>query len=268
MPFASPQRSREPKPAELRNCCCSKSRVRPSFGRTLSLKGADLMVPQRAGVRVPLLKVLLRWFFHHLYHSLAGAYDLVASLVSLGRWFRWIELVIPFIHGPHVLELAHGTGHLQRQLAVRGFGVFGVDESWQMSARIMRRARRSGMAPPLLVRALPRDLPFAAQRFESVVATFPTEFIFRQRSLQEIHRLLKIEGRLIILPIAWIVGGSPLEKAAAWLFAFTRQVPASPEEWLRGSLEQPLRAAGFRVEVNRVCAMQSIALIVVATRVA
>ena len=32
---------------------------------------------------------LLDFFFHHLYHSLAFAYDWVAWTVSLGRWIEW-----------------------------------------------------------------------------------------------------------------------------------------------------------------------------------
>jgi hypothetical protein len=77
--------------------------------------------------------------------------------------------------------------------------------------------------------------------------------------------MLKSGGRLVVLPVAWIVGSSLFEKAAAWLFAFTRQVPPSPEEWIGAKLAQPLEAVGFKVEVRRLEAMKSIALVVVAT---
>jgi ubiquinone/menaquinone biosynthesis C-methylase UbiE len=210
---------------------------------------------------------LLRWFFHHLYHSLAWLYDFVANAVSLGRWFMWIDLVIPFLQGTRILELAHGTGHLQSQLAnLQGLTSFGLDESRQMAALTKRRAVAAGHAAPNLVRAVARETPFPAATFDAIVATFPTEFIFQPVALHEVHRLLKPGGRLVVLPVAWIVGRSCLEKAAAWLFAFTRQVPPSPEEWIRARLAQALQAASFEVAVHRLDAMDSIALVVVATK--
>jgi ubiquinone/menaquinone biosynthesis C-methylase UbiE len=214
------------------------------------------------------LRPLLRWFFHNLYHSLAWTYDFVAGVVSLGRWFRWIDLVIPFLQGTTVLELGHGTGHLQHRLAdAQGLTLFGLDESRQMAALTRRRALAAGRAAPNLVRAVAHKVPFPAATFHAIVATFPTEFIFQPVPLSEVHRLLKSDGRLVVLPVAWIVGRSFFEKAAAWLFAFTRQVPPSPEEWIRAKLAQPLQAAGFQVELHRIDSMESIALVVVATKV-
>jgi len=55
---------------------------------------------------------LLGCFFEMLYHQLAAAYDLVAWLVSFGRWYRWVEKVIPLISGRDVLEIGIGTGYL------------------------------------------------------------------------------------------------------------------------------------------------------------
>lgn len=213
------------------------------------------------------LRSFLRWFFHHLYHSMAWTYDLVAGAVSLGRWFQWIDLVIPFLRGQRVLELGHGTGHLQRKLAgTQGITYFGLDESRQMAVLTRRRAQIAGHAPPKQVQAVAQAAPFPRATFDSIVATFPTEFVFQPIPLRQVHRMLKPGGRLVILPVAWIVGSSLLEKAAAWLFAFTRQVPPSPEAWIGGKLAQPLQAAGFQVEVRRLEANTSIALVVVATK--
>lgn len=219
----------------------------------------------------PALRVLgplLRWFFYHLYHSLAWTYDLVAGIVSLGRWFLWIDSVIPFLQGSRVLELAYGTGHLQSQLAkLQGLTSFGLDESRQMATLTKRRVLAAGRAAPNLVRAVAHEIPFPAATFDTIVATFPTEFIFQPVPLHEVHRLLKPGGCLVVLPVAWIVGRGFVERAAAWLFAFTRQVPPSPQEWIRAKLTQPLQAAGFQVAVHRLDAMDSIALVVVATKV-
>ena len=220
-----------------------------------------------AGPVARFLRSLLRWIFYHLYHSLAWTYDGVANTVSLGRWFVWIDSVIPFIQGTHVLELGHGTGHLQSRLAgTHGLTSFGLDESRQMAGFTVRRARAAGQAAPKLVRAIVHSMPFESSTFDSVVATFPTEFIFQVTSLREIHRLLKVDGRLVVLPVAWLLGRGFFEQAAAWLIAFTRQVPPSPEDWVRARLAQPLRSAGFQVDVHRINSLQSIALVVVATK--
>jgi ubiquinone/menaquinone biosynthesis C-methylase UbiE len=222
----------------------------------------------RSAPELRVLRPLLRWFFYQLYHSMAWTYDFVASAVSLGRWFSWIDSVIPFLRGTRILELGYGTGHLQYRLAeMHGLASIGLDESRQMAFLTKRRSRAARHTAPSLVRAVAQTMPFPAATFHTIVATFPTEFIFQTVPLREIHRLLRSGGRLVVLPVAWIIGRGLFEKAAAWLFAFTRQVPPSPEEWIRAKLAQPLQEAGFQVQLHRLDAMESIALIVVATKV-
>jgi hypothetical protein len=46
----------------------------------------------------------------------------------------------------------------------------------------------------------------------------------------------------IVLPLAWITGQKPLERAAAWLNRITGEAP----EWNEKSLD-PLKKAGFMV---------------------
>src|SRR3989337_1455537 len=72
------------------------------------------------GPIVRLLTGFLRFFFQHLYTTLAPAYDLIAWTVSMGQWNQWVGTALePLPAGP-LLELGHGTGHLLRDLAVRG----------------------------------------------------------------------------------------------------------------------------------------------------
>jgi SAM-dependent methyltransferase len=181
----------------------------------------------------------LRWFFHHLYHSLAWTYDFVASSVSLGRWFLWIDSVIPFLQGARILELGHGTGHLQHRFAdMPGLTPFGLDESRQMAALTKRRARAAGHAAPN-GRAWPR-LPF--QQKHTVVATFPTEFIFQ---LVPLARFIgaEVNGRLVVLPVAWIVGRTS-SKGGCRLFAFTRG--ALPRRMGSGKTDAAAPGRGLR----------------------
>ena len=66
-----------------------------------------------------LIARLLNFFYRHLYHGLAFAYDAVAVLVSFGQWVEWTKATLPFIEGTRLLELGHGPGHLQRLLLDR-----------------------------------------------------------------------------------------------------------------------------------------------------
>ncbi|HMP40463.1 MAG TPA: class I SAM-dependent methyltransferase, partial [Roseiflexaceae bacterium] len=77
--------------------------------------------------------------------------------------------------GP-TLELGCGPGHLQQQLAESGMPVYGIDASPFMIRRSRRRADRNGYAFQLL-RADARRLPFANRCFDTVMATFPSDYI-------------------------------------------------------------------------------------------
>jgi ubiquinone/menaquinone biosynthesis C-methylase UbiE len=128
------------------------------------------------------LAAFLRLFFRLLYHEFAWSYDLVAWLVSLGRWKRWVFTSLPYLTGPSILELGHGPGHLQAALAGKGLSVAGVDASRQMTRQAYRRLQREKYQPRL-ARAKAPALPFAAHSFDQVVATFPTEYILQPGSL-------------------------------------------------------------------------------------
>jgi ubiquinone/menaquinone biosynthesis C-methylase UbiE len=168
----------------------------------------------------------MRFFFRLLYHEFAWSYDLVAAVVSLGRWNEWVASALPFLHGPRILEIGHGPGHLQLALHERGFLPVGLDESHQMGRQARRRIKTRGYRP-LLIRGKANDLPLTSSSFDQVVATFPSEFIFQPATLDEIRRVLLPSGELIVLPAAWITGASFLERMAAALSRITGQTP----EW-------------------------------------
>jgi|WetSurMetagenome_2_1015567.scaffolds.fasta_scaffold154350_3 ubiquinone/menaquinone biosynthesis C-methylase UbiE len=143
------------------------------------------------------MHAILRVIYDLLYHPFAWSYDLVAGFVSFGQWIGWVEAIIPLVQGSKVLELGFGPGHLQMRLVLKGFQVYGLDESPQMTRQASRRLRRNGTAVNL-VRGLSQNLPFDSL-FDTVVATFPSEYIFDPKTMGEISRVLLPEGRLIIL---------------------------------------------------------------------
>jgi ubiquinone/menaquinone biosynthesis C-methylase UbiE len=190
-----------------------------------------------------LMHSLLRFFFKMLYHQFAWSYDLVAGLVSLGRWKEWVESVLPWLGG-RVLEIGFGPGHLQVVLHRRGLAAFGLDESRQMCRLAHRRLAKKGFVPNL-IRGLGQNQAFEADAFDTVVATFPAEYIFDAHTLSETSRVLKPGGKLIIVLSAWITGQGFMERLAAWLFEITGQAKAI-EAALR-TAQSHLQSSGFSV---------------------
>ena len=189
------------------------------------------------------MRKLLGLFFQLLYHPFAWTYDLVAAVVSLGRWQDWVLQARPFLHG-RVLEIGYGPGHLQAALNEAGLEAFGLDESRQMSRQAGRRLRKKGY-PVRLTRGYAQSLPFQAGSFDCVAATFPSEFIFETQTLAEIRRVLKPGGQLVLVPSAWITGKNGLERLAAGLFRLTGQ--AGVLELVLPSMQGRIAASGFSV---------------------
>lgn len=224
------------------------------------------------------MKAFLRIFFDLLYHPFAFAYDFVAATVSFGQWKNWILEVIPFIEGKRTLEIGHGPGHLHRVLLDRGLVAVAMDESAAMgrlakrnlapSLRAKRqRARRvsnlqnnektssqHGIASSgdallamtgNLTRGLGQQLPFASGSFDSVIATFPAEYITEARTLSEVRRCLSDGGRFIVLPAAM-----PKSGFLEWLYRVTGETPSNALEFIRERMEKPFVQAGFDVETH------------------
>jgi ubiquinone/menaquinone biosynthesis C-methylase UbiE len=201
---------------------------------------------------------ILRFFFHHLYHGLAFTYDLVAALVSFGQWNKWILTVLPFIEGTRVLELGHGPGHLQRILRERGLATIGLDESAQMGRLARRRLLHAGDKSFQLIRGIGQALPFAAETFDSLVATFPAEYIFEAQTAAEAWRTLKNGGRLIVLPVAW-----PKNRFLTWLYRVTNEAPSEALNIVKAKMGQPFSRAGFEVKVEVLEVKSSVLLFVI-----
>ena len=219
------------------------------------------------------MKALLRYFFGLLYHQFAFTYDLVAAAVSFNRWKGWVLQVIPFIEGTRILEIGHGPGHLQRALLSNPDRmVVGIDESAQMGqlarrnlTRFLHSAHRLS-TPNTELRAytqlslttgIAQFLPFPNESFDTVVATFPTEYITDPLTLAEVQRCLRKNGRLITLPVAL-----PKNLLLDWLFKVTHQRPTEALEVIQTRLKEPFVTAGFITEVETLDLRSGILLII------
>jgi ubiquinone/menaquinone biosynthesis C-methylase UbiE len=208
------------------------------------------------------MKTPLRFFFKLLYHQLAFAYDLVAAVVSVGQWKNWISSILPFITGTRILEIGHGPGHLQRILLSRSLDSVAIDESKPMG--LLAQRNTSGKA--LLTRAIAQGLPFADASFDTVIATFPAEYINDPLTLAEVRRCLSEGGRFIVLPVALQMGRKPLERLMSLLFRITRQSLVDPLEEVKEKLSIPFVEAGFEVEVKELQVKSSLLLVLISSR--
>lgn len=172
---------------------------------------------------------LLRVFFSLLYGPFAWAYDAVAWLVSLGRWQEWTRTALPHAHG-RTLEVGCGPGHLLTTMQQRARNAFGLDESRQMVALAVRRLKKHGL-PTRLTRARAQALPYPALTFDTVIATFPSEYILDQETLKEIHRVLTPGGKLVVVAMVWFTGARLAHRLLRWLFRATGESQEMERFW-------------------------------------
>jgi SAM-dependent methyltransferase len=152
-------------------------------------------------VRRPFPHRVYLWACDRLYTELAGVYDPVSWLVSLGGWDAWRRLALAEARG-RVLELGYGTGALLATLAVADGDVVGLELSPAMQRVAVRRFAQAGLHPAQ-ARARAEQMPLAAASFDTALATFPAPYILEPATLDECRRVLRPGGRLVIVGL-WV----------------------------------------------------------------
>ncbi len=138
------------------------------------------------------------WATTMLYGPLAWAYDVVAWLVSFGYWSRWRLDALEYLKAGSVLEIGFGTGGLLAALVEGGMDVTGLELSPQMHTVTGRKLRKREMNVKR-VRGKSESLPFHTQSFDNVISTFPSNYILDQRTMCEVFRVLRGNGRWVVL---------------------------------------------------------------------
>ncbi len=142
---------------------------------------------------------VLRSLFEALYHNRL-LYWLASTIPFAGQWRTWQRLVIPRLVGSDVLETGCGIGTLLTDMAEAGYTCSAVERSSQMLAATRDRLRHHGLEGKVALRqGVAQDLPYPDASFDSVVSTFPTDYIFDPATTREMARVLCVGGRLLIV---------------------------------------------------------------------
>lgn len=204
-----------------------------------------------------------------LFGAVAPRYDILNTLISFGchsQWRKFAAACADLRPGQSALDVCCGTGDMAIALAraAPGSTVVGVDFASAMlepfAAKVRKAPRgRAGTYHPICADAL--TLPLRDGSFDAATAAFGLRNIpERGRALQEMHRVLKTGGRLVILDAAKPRG--PLARmlfnvhfrvmvpVIGWLFTgwwgLYSYLPASLERYpSREELAELVRHSGF-----------------------
>lgn len=217
---------------------------------------------------------VVAWAFRRFYREFAWTYDTVAGLVSLGQWYEWTGAAQGFLRGS-VLELGCGTGHMQEALITTyPEPAYGLDASPQMIALARKRVQRAGRQAQL-VQGDARLLPFADATFQTVLATFPSNYISYQVTLTEIRRVLSAGGQLVVIDAAGFTTRGLYEQLIGFIYKLVLlrgpgievteiQSASSGPGPTRHLYHELLEPAGFTVTTHTVRLRQSFVTVFVA----
>ncbi len=148
-------------------------------------------------------------YVKHLFTRIAGVYDLMNTVMSLGLHQHWRRYALKKINHPspgRVLDLCTGSGDFAfeavNQLARPDF-VVGIDFCWEMLVQGRRKlATRKNGARLSFILGDALKLPFANDSFDVVTIGWGLRNLAGiQRGLQEIYRVLKRGGYFVCLDL-------------------------------------------------------------------
>jgi demethylmenaquinone methyltransferase/2-methoxy-6-polyprenyl-1,4-benzoquinol methylase len=138
-----------------------------------------------------------------MFDELAGRYDLLNDLLSVGQvrlWRRVVARAVAARPGEQVLDLAAGTGTSTATFAAGGADCVACDFSLGMLRAGMRRVRAAPEGPrPAFVAGDALRLPFRDGVFDAVTISFGLRNVARpEQALAEMLRVTRPGGRLVV----------------------------------------------------------------------
>ena len=166
-----------------------------------------------------------------MFDDIATDYDALNHIMSLNvdrSWRRRAlkEIIIPD-RSQKIMDLACGTGDFSIAIAgamSQDSHVTGVDISEGMLAVMKRKVEDAGLTDRIdITVGSGEELPFQENSFDAVTIAFGIRnFEDREQGLREIQRVLKPDGRIIILELS-----EPSNPVIRWVYNlyFTRIMP-------------------------------------------
>lgn len=135
-----------------------------------------------------------------MFDKIVKRYDFLNHLFSFGQDIIWRKKMakeaIISSENCLVLDLASGTGDSAKELLKRGGKVIAVDISYEM----LKVAKKKLKNQIFICCASSYQLPFADESFDAVTCAFGIRNMHdTEKALKEIHRVIKREGRVVIL---------------------------------------------------------------------
>lgn len=179
------------------------------------------------------------------YTAIARPYDLAVRLLPV--WKTWLRRALPHIVGPRVLEVSFGTGYLISQYAGT-FEAHGIDYNRKM-VTIARRNVSRARGKAELIQGNVEALPYPDASFNTVVNTMAfSGYPNGMRALLEMKRVLRNDGRLILIDVTFPPDGNWLGSRLAMLWErsgdILRDLPALFRECALDHTDESIGAWG------------------------
>jgi demethylmenaquinone methyltransferase/2-methoxy-6-polyprenyl-1,4-benzoquinol methylase len=162
-----------------------------------------------------------------MFDAIAGRYDLLNRILSLGQDVRWrkaLKQFLPDCDGQIILDLATGTADVLIALSKENSNIrrgLGVDPALKMLEIGRKKIKRQHLDDRLVLQqGDAQALPFSDETFDCVTIAFGIRNIPDLRlALLEMYRVTKKDGRVLILEFS--KPENPILKGGHWLYLQT-----------------------------------------------
>ena len=143
-----------------------------------------------------------------MFDNIAGKYDFLNHFLSLNMdktWRRKMIAELNILKPKYVLDVATGTADVAintiKQLKINDMKIKGIDISAEMLNIGRKKIADEGLSEKIdLALGDSEQLPFENNKFDAVTVAFGVRnFENLERGLQEMHRVLRGGGKLVVL---------------------------------------------------------------------